>query len=58
MMIEKIQLTCLLILGLSWIFITATKAEDINDAIKAIVLAILFGSALSVVTLTLIRIWA
>jgi len=57
-MIEKIQLTCLLIAGLSWLFITTVKEEDVNNAIKAIVLAIMVGSVLGAVVLTLTRIWA
>ena len=56
-MIEKIQLTCGLFLGLSFLFIVVTVEQDINDAIRAIVLAILFGSALVIVILALVRIW-
>ena len=57
-MIEKIQLTCLLIACLSYIFVATVKAEDVNNAVKFIVLAIMFSSVLGSVALTLIRIWA
>lgn len=56
-MIEKIQLTALLFLALSWLFVAGTKVDNIPYWLAWTVAGTLFASAIVAVSTTLIIIW-
>jgi len=57
-MIEKIHLTSFVLFAVSYLVIAYTNAKDLKDWFMLIVLIICGGSAITMVALTLYRIWA
>jgi hypothetical protein len=57
-MLEKIFLTALLFLLVSWTYISKTEADDVHDLVKIIILGTWVASGATSFVCALIKIWA